>query len=46
MFIEAFFMHWALFLMLYEAGHLKHDHSVRQYRALVTNTGFGVKVLG
>lgn len=32
--------------MLCEADHLKHDLAVGQYRALVTNTSFGIKGFG
>lgn len=32
--------------MLCEADHFKHDLAVRQYRALVTNTSFGIKGFG
>ena len=43
--------YWDLFMlgtvpMLCEADHLKHDLAVGQYRAVVTNTSFGVEGFG
>lgn len=44
-------IYWDLFMlssvpMLCEADHFKHDLVVGQYRALVTNTSFGIKGFG